>query len=286
MKDFFLTIDINRVVTFSKVLLSVGIGIFLACLVNNDLKGKCIRSYKRIRERQYERIEFDSQKRRAYDAMQDYLWKTGIKYRKGNDFSPFDYMVFRLLVGGIFGCTGLLLSPFLLIVGFLFGYTIVPFYYQQENKNDNEAMLPDIATMASTMAIQIKNGVFISKVIYECYRCVDHPRLKQALLELSIDIDNFASVSQAAMQFRKKFDNQYIDSFAKTLEQEQVTGESLDFFEDINASVEGINKAITRSEELKAERIKDFFLMLSFVAPVILLFYILFTMFSNSITLW
>lgn len=269
-----------------KIVTALLVGLFLASLLQQDLKKKLMKKYKSVREQNFNRVEADSEKKFAYDAMEEKMLAQGIKYRMGAEFSPFDYMVFRLLVSIGLGLVGILFKPWCFLIGFGAGYLLVPFYFRQEDNNDNERMLPDISQMLSLVALQIKNGVFISKVIYECYRSVEDARLKQALLELSIDIENFASVKQAAVQFRKKFNNPYIDSFAKTLEQVQDTGKSLEFFEDILSNVESINDAIAIKQEHKAEQISGFFQILLFLGPVILVFYIMLGMFSSSGSLW
>lgn len=266
--------------------IAVPAGLFLASLFRQDLKKKLRQKYRSVRDKSYSKVEADVEKKFAYDAMEEKMLAQGIKYRMGAEFSPFDYMVFRLLVSFGAGLIGLLFRPWCFLIGFGAGYLLVPFYFKQEDGNDNERMLPDISQMNSLVALQIKNGVFISVVIYECYRSVENPRLKTALLELSIDIENFADVKQAAVQFRKKFNNPYIDSFAKTLEQVQDTGKSLEFFEDILTSVEGINDAIAIRQEHKAEQVSGFFQILLFLGPVILVFYIMMGMFSSSGSLW
>lgn len=265
-----------------KVGIAAFVGIFLGLLAMRGFKEQAMNTYTHAKDSNYEKISSSAEKKFAYDAMEEKLYAQGIKYRMGARFSPFDYTVLRLMVGVGVGLVGLLYKPWCFILGFLLGFFLVPLYFKQENDNDNDEMLQDIGQMNSIVALQVKSGIHISKVIYECCRMIDNPRLKQALLELSIDLENFATVKQAAAQFSKKFSNQHIDSFAKTLEQMESTGSSVEFFEDIVSSVASINEAIAIKEEKKAQRTADFFQIMLFIGPLVLVFYVLIGSFSGG----
>lgn len=269
-----------------KIGIALFIGIFLGVLFMGDVKAQLKRKYETVRNSSYEKVEASAEKKLAYDVMEEKMYRLGIKFRMGARFGPFDYMVFRMLSGVGLGIVGILYKPWCFIPGFVGGFLLVSFYFNQKNKDDNEDMLPDIAKMNSIVALQMKSGVHISKVVYECCRDIGNPRLKQALLELSIDLENFATIQQAAVQFNKKFSNQHIDSFAKTLEQLQDTGSSIAFFEDAVASVEAINDAIALRDEHKAKQVGGFFQVLLFLGPLIFVFYMLFGMFSGSGGMW
>jgi len=233
------------------------------------------------KERNREKVRRDPGKLASYDAMNDKMLATGIKYRMGENFSPFDYNVLRLafIFGG--GIIGMLIEPIYLVVGVILGAFIVPFYFNYENNNDNNEMLQDIGVVYGIVSLQVKNGVFLTKVLYECHLNVEYPRLKKALMELSIDIEKFGSVGDAAIRFRKKFNNKYIDTFAKTLEQSQKTGSSVQMFDDIAESLEHIEEAIALRKEKKVEMRGFLFQTLIFVSIFVFVFYILMTSFND-----
>ncbi len=262
---------ISIIVMVIEILIAVMVGVCAYNLLKQDLKQKAKNRYERLREAQIKKTNSIPEKRFAYDAMQETLLSQGIKYRMGDSFSPFDYMMFRIAVClgcGIFAM--LVFGPFFMIVGVLFGFVIVPYYFKHEDESDNSEMLSDIGLMYGIVSLQAKSGIFISKIIYECYLSVEQPRLKKALLELSIDIENFASVKGAADRFRAKFNNSYIDTFAKTLEQAEVTGSAVKMFEDIAKSVEGINEAIALREEKKLE-MRGFWIMTAVFTSVLII---------------
>lgn len=265
-----------------KCVIAVAIAVFLVALLRQDLKKKMRESYMRIRGRQMEKVSANPEKKFTNDVMEADMLAHGIKFRMGANFSPFDYVVFRLVIGVGLGIVAMFFNPLFFPIGLIAGMVGIPMYFKQENENDNEDMLPDIAQMNGLVALQVKNGVFISKVIYSCYHTVKNERLKQALLELSIDMENFATIKEAATRFREKFTNPYIDTFAKTLEQVQDTGSSVAFFEDIQSSVEGINAAIAIKQEAAAEKTASIFQVMLFMGPIILVFYIMLGMLNGG----
>lgn len=244
----------------------------------NLLKGK----YKQIKQRRFDKSRQDLDKRIEYDMIDEMLLRKGAKFRMGDNFSPFDYLMLRLLVGVLFAFIGLVINPLFVIVGFLLGYYMVSFYFEYENKNDSKDMMDDVAAMFGIVSLQLRNGVYLSQVIYECYLNTTHPRLKKALLELSLEMEKFGNVKEAAVSFRSKFEDKYLDSFSKTLEQSEETGNAVDLLKDLENQVEGINEAIAIREEQKVNNTAFFMQTLVFLGALAFMVYVLFSMFSSS----
>ena len=272
----------NLIVLAAKIFASVLTGVFLGFLFSEATIRKLKNKYAETKDAYARGCNNNPDKKFAYDEIEAKLMAQGIKYRMGNDFSPFDYMIFRLALSFGAGIVSMIFNVWLFPVAFLLMFVLIPFYFAEQNSNDNEYMLPDIANLNSLVALQVKNGVFISKVIYECFRVVENKRLRKALLELAIDMETFSSIRQAAERFRAKFTSPYLDTFAKTLEQVQDSGNSTEFFEDIQSSVASINAAIAIREENKAKQVAGFFQILLFVGPVLIVFYILVSMMTGS----
>ena len=272
----------NLIVLAAKIFASVLTGVFLGFLFSEATIRKLKNKYAETKDAYTRGCNNNPDKKFAYDEIEAKLMAQGIKYRMGNDFSHFDYMIFRLALSFGAGIVSMIFNVWLFPVAFLLMFVLIPFYFAEQNSNDNEYMLPDIANLNSLVALQVKNGVFISKVIYECFRVVENKRLRKALLELAIDMETFSSIRQAAERFRAKFTSPYLDTFAKTLEQVQDSGNSAEFFEDIQSSVASINAAIAIREENKAKQVAGFFQILLFVGPVLIVFYILVSMMTGS----
>lgn len=246
----------------------------------NLLKGK----YRQLKQLRYDNSRKDLDKRIEYDMIDEKLQSNGTKFRMGDNFSPFDYLMLRLLIGLLLAFIGLVLHPLLVVVGFFLGYYMVPFYFDYENKNDGKDMMDDVAAMFGIVSLQLRNGVYLSQVIYECYLSTTHPRLKKALLELSLEMEKFGNVKEAAISFRSKFEDKYLDSFSKTLEQAEETGNAADLLKDLENQIEGINEAIAIREEQKVNSTAFFMQTLVFVGALVFMVYVLFSMFSSSMS--
>ena len=210
---------ITGVVLCLMVFIAVMTAVVASYLYKMDLINLVKGKYKVIKQRRYEVSRRDIDKRVEYDMIDEMLLRKGAKYRMGDNFSPFDYLMLRLLIGLLIGLVGLLAHPLFMAAGFLIGYHLVPFYFDYENKNDGKDMMDDVASIFGIVSLQLRNSVYLSQVIYECYLSTTHPRLKKALLELSLEMEKFGSVKEASVSFRSKFDDKYLDAFSKTLEQ-------------------------------------------------------------------
>lgn len=244
----------NIIVLVFEIVLSVIIGILCYMLGNRNLKKDASDIYSGLKKKNQKKVKADPIKLSAYDAMEEQMVLQGIKYRMGASFSPFDYTVFRIAVSLGIGLLFMLYNPIFVIPGVVLGYFGVPLFFKLKDKDDNNEMLSDIGDIYGTLGLQVKNNVHISKVIYECYFIVKQPRLKKALLELSLDIDKFTTVEEAAVSFRNKFNNEHINIFAKSLEQAADTGSSMRLFEDTVENLNSINRALAIREEGKLER--------------------------------
>lgn len=274
---------ITGVVLCLMVFIAVMTAVVASYLYKMDLINLVKGKYKVIKQRRYEVSRRDIDKRVEYDMIDEMLLRKGAKYRMGDNFSPFDYLMLRLLIGLLIGLVGLLAHPLFMAAGFLIGYHLVPFYFDYENKNDGKDMMDDVASIFGIVSLQLRNSVYLSQVIYECYLSTTHPRLKKALLELSLEMEKFGSVKEAAVSFRSKFDDKYLDAFSKTLEQTEETGNAADLLKDLENQIDGINEAIAIREEQKVNSTSFFVQTLVFVAAMVFMVYILLTMLGSAI---
>lgn len=231
--------------------------VFYICyyLINEDMKSKVIKRYQDVKDKSQERASLSIRKKTAYEEMDSFLNSSGAKYRLGANFSPFDFTVMRLVCGCLLAILGLLLHPALFFVGAIIGYIFPAWSISNYDHEDNKRMLADIELLFSITALQLRNGVYISKVIYECYLSVENPRLKQALLDLSLSIDNKNNPYQAFHDFDCKFNNEYIHSYCVALEQLQDYGIAVHMLDNLQEQMKGIRKSnYIRIEETEENR--------------------------------
>lgn len=268
-----------------KLIMSTAVFIMLIVIGKKDIKGNVLKEYEELKNKNRNKLAKNPRKKFAAEIMDDTMLATGIKYRMGDRFTPFDYTAFRIAICIGFGLVGVIIGPAYLVVGVLLGLFGVPYYFNHENEYDNGEMLDDIAQMYSTVALQAKNGIHISKIIYECYMVCQQPRLKKALLEMATDIDKFGSVEDAAKRFRAKFTNAHIDTFAKTLEQATETGNAVQMFEDIQANIDGIQEAINIRKESQVKMQSFVWQTIIFCSIILFVVYIVSMMFGDAMTL-
>lgn len=257
-------------------------GLLVGSFARQDIKAKCQGLYGRAREKYESLYMLDVDKKHLYETTEDTLYSRGIKFRMGSNFSPFDYLVLRLLVGlavGLF-CM-ILLHPFMILPGTIGGFFLVNLYFRETDISDNGKMMDDIANMYGIVALQLKNSIYLADVIYECAMNVKYRRLKQALLELNLEMKQFSDVKTAADSFRRKFNNEHIDMFAKTIEQAEAAGDAVDLFKDVENQIKGINEALVMRQERKIRNTADVFMFLVFIGALLFLVFIMMNMLSS-----
>jgi len=143
-----------------------------------------------------------------------------------------------------------LLTIALLLIGCVVGFFLPDLLIRINNAGDNEAMQEDILSIYNILKIHARAGVYITDSLIECQRSVAHPRLKQALNEMTNNILASRVTSEEAIdQFNARFANEDIDNLAIIIKQAFRTGRSADLLTDISKQIEINNKI--RSEKSK-----------------------------------
>ncbi|MCR5720568.1 MAG: hypothetical protein K6F84_08380 [Lachnospiraceae bacterium] len=267
------------------ILISLAIGYLAFKFLSADFRAILLKQYQKAESSYLKRVKRDQNKNYAYLQMKENMKKTGITYRMSTEkyeFTPFAYAMFRIALCFLAAFVGLLISPLIAVLFAFIMYLAVPLNFSRENKADNDDMLEDIGAINSILALQIKNGVFITDIIYECFRIAKNERLKKALLELSIELENSNPFS-AIDNFRCKFDNQHINMFAKCIEQLEKVGQEAQFFDSLNKSISSINSAIAIKEQQRVENIGSLFETLMFLGIIVFVLYITFATMSSGV---
>lgn len=274
------TIEVIKLIL--KLVISIIIGLVLANLRLGEVKSKAKGRYGEYRRKDKDRRDTDIDKKMAYEDMEATLTSRGIKYRMGDSFSPFDYTMFRILcaVGG--GVFFTIFHPLAFVPGLFVGYWATGWYFKHKDDYDNGEMMADISQLFGIVSLQLRNNVFVKDVIYECFLCVEHPRLKKALLELSLEIGQFSDIKTAADNFRRKFNNEYLDMFSKTLEQLQDSGSAVNLFEDLEGQIRSINEANAIRAEKHVDDVASVFMILIFLSAMLFVAYVLLTMLGSA----
>ena len=113
--------------------------------------------------------------------------------------------------------------------------------------------MADMKCMYDTLTIKTEAGVFFTDALPECYRAVEHPRLKAALLELNAGIIVNNDIEEAILAFNRRFKNQYIATFCIIIRQALESGQTLQILNDMSGQLADIQKAIHAAEKERQE---------------------------------
>lgn len=200
------------------------------------------------------------------DAMLD---STGARYRKrvsGDDYqTPADYLIECIEFIGIGAVLGAGLP---IVLGmFVDGFAYKPFYsfagipigllcakvphvlMSSADRKDNKHMLTDINDMYETLKVCTAAGIPLLDGLSECYRQVETPRLKYALLELTGSIRSGKNMEESIETLRKQFTSPEVTQFCIVIRQGLETGRQEETLTDLTANMRALQDEINHQIE-------------------------------------
>ena len=215
------------------------------------------------------------------------LSKLGVMYRMKNyNFTPANYFVLRVFVGIVtailffFIGSSITYRPFIAIpVGFIAGYFLTNFYFEHENKSDNEEMIMDIYNTYANLKIQMAAGIYIREIFEYTYKMVKNERYKEALAELILNFsDKTISSTDAVNLFKNRFASIEIDKLSSLISSFLQYGMNSSHADDIMVEIQGLIQA----ETIKAEHdIETRASITNFAFFAIIIVMVIFVVFSS-----
>lgn len=187
-----------------------------------------------------------------YEYIKERLRKNGITF-KFKWIDPLKYILINVILSVLVAWFLSMINIWLAIPGLFIGYKLFDFYINYSNKSDNSDMMMDIKSVFTTLKMQTQAGMYITSALTEAFTIVKNPRLKQAILELSADIINNKSISDALDTFNGKFNNTYIDSLAVIIKQSSESGKASSSFKDIEVQLDEIQSAMVLEEKKRIQ---------------------------------
>ena len=209
-----------------------------------------------------------------YEYIKERLLKNGITF-KFKWIDPLKYILINVGLSVLVAWFCSMINILLAIPGLIIGYKLFDLYINYSNKSDNSDMMMDIKAVFTTLKMQTKAGMYITSALTEAFTIVKNPRLKQAILELSGDIINNKSISDALDTFNRKFNNNYVDSLAVIIKQSSESGKASSSFKDIEVQLDEIQSAMVLEEK---KRIQSRSLMVQFMIYGGIIFSILYSL--------
>ena len=189
-----------------------------------------------------------------YQKTRKFLSEMGADYMMKREIDPVEYVLARIFLGAVFGLLGAASGGTVAAAALLAaGYGLIPLILRISNSGDNKKIMADMKCMYDTLTIKTEAGVFFTDALPECYRAVEHPRLKAALLELNAGIIVNNDIEEAILAFNRRFKNQYIDTFCIIIRQALESGQTLQILNDMSGQLADIQKAIHAAEKERQE---------------------------------
>ena len=132
---------IDIVIMVSRLVACISCGLLFGYFAGMDVKAKATSAYDKARDKYKERFDLTAERKQLYEITDEKLLSRGIKFRMGSNFSPFDYLLLRILIAILLGILGLCIDSILILPGVIGGYCLVAWYFIREDKYDNGEMM-------------------------------------------------------------------------------------------------------------------------------------------------
>lgn len=191
----------------------------------------------------------------SYNYQSQRLGKLGVTYYSHGKVTPTVYLTYKItaLIAGF--VTGMLFNPVIGVVMGITGYIMPDKLIEARNRQDNEKMLGSIMDIYDIVLLQINSGEYITQVLIDAYRVSTHPRLKEALLELTGDIISTNDLVLSMQMLDNKFDNENIHNLVVLVRQLTETGSVSGLLSDIKKRLANLQESYNSSEQTRINRL-------------------------------
>ena len=127
-----------------------------------------------------------------------------------------------------------------------FAWFFLDLYLSLENKQSNEAMMPDICEMSRSVLYGKRGGQYIIDAIKDACIVVENKRLKMGMIKLRSNLDVGRSLEESLNEFEMSFTTPEIASFCTVIKSLQTTGHVEEALKTLENNIErgqaGVNK--------------------------------------------
>ena len=127
-----------------------------------------------------------------------------------------------------------------------FAWFFLDLYLSLENKQSNEAMMPDICEMSRSVLYGKRGGQYIIDAIKDACIVVENKRLKMGMIKLRSNLDAGRSLEESLNEFEMSFTTPEIASFCTVIKSLQTTGHVEEALKTLENNIErgqaGVNK--------------------------------------------
>ena len=127
-----------------------------------------------------------------------------------------------------------------------FAWAFLDLYLSLENKQSNEAMMPDICEMSRSVLYGKRGGQYIIDAIKDACIVVENKRLKMGMIKLRSNLDAGRNLEESLNEFEMSFTTPEIASFCTVIKSLQTTGHVEEALKTLENNIErgqaGVNK--------------------------------------------
>lgn len=127
-----------------------------------------------------------------------------------------------------------------------FAWFFLDLYLSLENKQSNEAMMPDICEMSRSVLYGKGGGQYIIDAIKDACIVVENKRLKMGMIKLRSNLDAGRNLEESLNEFEMSFTTPEIASFCTVIKSLQTTGHVEEALKTLENNIErgqaGVNK--------------------------------------------
>ncbi|MBE5825182.1 MAG: hypothetical protein E7307_00960 [Butyrivibrio sp.] len=127
-----------------------------------------------------------------------------------------------------------------------FAWFFLDLYLSMENKQSNEAMMPDICEMSRSVLYGKRGGQYIIDAIKDACIVVENKRLKMGMIKLRSNLDAGRNLEESLNDFEMSFTTPEIASFCTVIKSLQTTGHVEEALKTLENNIErgqaGVNK--------------------------------------------
>lgn len=151
-------------------------------------------------------------------------------------------ITFVLSVNGFHADAGYIITA----VVTAFAWFFLDLYLSLENKQSNEAMMPDICEMSRSVLYGKRGGQYIIDAIKDACIVVENKRLKMGMIKLRSNLDAGRNLEESLNEFEMSFTTPEIASFCTVIKSLQTTGHVEEALKTLENNIErgqaGVNK--------------------------------------------
>ncbi len=171
-----------------------------------------------------------------YNRIDRFLKQNGAGFIHGYYLNPVNFIFFKCLYAIVFILFAILLEthPIVATIAGIIGFFVLDFEVYLKNKRENARMLDDIQRANETIKMYGEVSGTLYSAIFECYKYTENVRLKQGFYELYGELQMTHSYELSINHFLEKFNNTYLESLGRSIEQAGTAGFNPHLLEDMS----------------------------------------------------